>query len=414
MGFELPDGKTARNLQDQVKFLSEKLKDLYAAFNDSGLKKIEIVDELPEVGDPTVLYLLAKEDPEEGDYYDEYLWYDNQWELIGSTQIDLSDYCTLSTDQTITGTKTIGDGSDNASPKVYFKDSYFTAGFRLQAYTFQLDSGLQLSGDVLPDTNGGKNIGSSSYYWSNIFLNGNIVLSNGSNAWQITNDSYNRITFDYGGTTRYYFQATEFFAPHIKPNANDTYDLGANGTAWKDLYLSGELKIYNTAGSTNSLLKTDEYGNLRIGVFNSYAFGFNFDEFWPITNDSKSLGNSSQKWKNLYLSGQIKDGNNSNYGLVLPNTTGWSANKTISTAVLKNHNIVCSNGTLVLIGNFESSINSQSSLGMAEASAVKMAWNNNIVLQIVNGTTIYYFDTSDSTIKTATIGTFTSDTITDY
>ena len=72
MAFELPDGKIARNIQEQVAFLTEKLKDLYAAFNQSGLKKIVIVEELPEVGDPNVLYLLAMEDPEENNYYDDY------------------------------------------------------------------------------------------------------------------------------------------------------------------------------------------------------------------------------------------------------------------------------------------------------------------------------------------------------
>ena len=142
MGFELPNGKTARNLQDQVKFLSEKLKDLYAAFNDSGLKKIVIVEELPEVGDPTVLYMLAKEDPEEGDYYDEYLWYDNQWELIGSTKVDLSDTVTLSTDQIITGTKTFGPNGFKMFTESGedYPNQYLALKPDQQGYIFSLDS----------------------------------------------------------------------------------------------------------------------------------------------------------------------------------------------------------------------------------------------------------------------------------
>lgn len=94
MGFELPDGKTARNLQEQVAFLSEKLKDLYAAFNELGIKKIEIVDELPETGQEGTLYLVAATLPDVGDIYEEYIWYNESWERIGSTQIDLSNYYT--------------------------------------------------------------------------------------------------------------------------------------------------------------------------------------------------------------------------------------------------------------------------------------------------------------------------------
>lgn len=54
------------------------------------LIQVELVGESPEEG---VIYLVSKEDPS-NDVYDEYMWISNQWELIGSTSTDLSQYYT--------------------------------------------------------------------------------------------------------------------------------------------------------------------------------------------------------------------------------------------------------------------------------------------------------------------------------
>lgn len=59
---------------------------------------IEIVDELPPLSeaDPHVIYFVAKEDPSgEADSYNEYIKIDNKWELIGTTELDLSNYWTI-------------------------------------------------------------------------------------------------------------------------------------------------------------------------------------------------------------------------------------------------------------------------------------------------------------------------------
>ena len=120
MGFELPNGKTARNIQEQVNFLTEKLKDLYSRVNELEIH-IEVVEELPETGVEGTIYLLPASDPEEGNYYEEYIWLDDAWELIGTTQVDLSQYYTkteadakfvdLTSEQTITGAKTFAINS---------------------------------------------------------------------------------------------------------------------------------------------------------------------------------------------------------------------------------------------------------------------------------------------------------------
>lgn len=51
----------------------------------------EIVQTLPTTGQKTnVIYLVPKSSGGEQDGYDEYMWINSQWELIGTTDIDLS------------------------------------------------------------------------------------------------------------------------------------------------------------------------------------------------------------------------------------------------------------------------------------------------------------------------------------
>lgn len=55
--------------------------------------KIQIVQALPEVGSSNMIYLVAKAKTEDlKDIYDEYIWTGSGYELIGSTNIDLSNY----------------------------------------------------------------------------------------------------------------------------------------------------------------------------------------------------------------------------------------------------------------------------------------------------------------------------------
>lgn len=56
---------------------------------------IEVVQTLPteDISDTTI-YLVPAEDPEVGNYYEEYIHVNNTWELVGTTAVDLSAYYT--------------------------------------------------------------------------------------------------------------------------------------------------------------------------------------------------------------------------------------------------------------------------------------------------------------------------------
>lgn len=65
----------------------------------------KIVSELPETGDKKFLYLVPKAALLSDNVYDEYLWINGKWELIGNTEIDLTDYASQADLTSHTGDK---------------------------------------------------------------------------------------------------------------------------------------------------------------------------------------------------------------------------------------------------------------------------------------------------------------------
>lgn len=53
----------------------------------------EVVDQLPEQGESNVIYLVPNEQAADNEY-EEYIWVNNKWELIGTTRVDLTPYYT--------------------------------------------------------------------------------------------------------------------------------------------------------------------------------------------------------------------------------------------------------------------------------------------------------------------------------
>lgn len=64
----------------------------------AGIKtfKFQIVESLPLTGEPNIIYLVANIPGDESNGYIEYAWIGGEWEVIGSTQIDLTNYVQFS------------------------------------------------------------------------------------------------------------------------------------------------------------------------------------------------------------------------------------------------------------------------------------------------------------------------------
>lgn len=55
----------------------------------------EYVDRLPLKGRPNVLYFVPRTTASGNDACYEYMWMNNKWEFVGSTEVDLSQYWTI-------------------------------------------------------------------------------------------------------------------------------------------------------------------------------------------------------------------------------------------------------------------------------------------------------------------------------
>lgn len=76
-----------------------------------------IVEELPQTGENNVIYLVPKSTSKTNNYYDEYMYINSEWELIGDTEVDLSNY--LSKTNTTAYTPS---GNYNPATKKYVDD----------------------------------------------------------------------------------------------------------------------------------------------------------------------------------------------------------------------------------------------------------------------------------------------------
>lgn len=56
--------------------------------------QFQVVSTLPQIGDSKYIYLVPSSNPKTQNVKDEYIWVNNSWEQIGSTQIDLTGYAT--------------------------------------------------------------------------------------------------------------------------------------------------------------------------------------------------------------------------------------------------------------------------------------------------------------------------------
>lgn len=108
---------------DTTKALSAKqgkvLKSLIDAIKSFSIIVLQEGEDLPEIGNPNTIYFKKKEGSDK-DIYNEYIYIETAWELIGSTEVDLSNYYTkdqvyskTEVDEKIPDIETVASGSGN-------------------------------------------------------------------------------------------------------------------------------------------------------------------------------------------------------------------------------------------------------------------------------------------------------------
>lgn len=96
-----------------------------------------------------------------------------------------------------------------------------------------------------------------------------------------------------------------FSSSSFKPLTSEQCDLGLSSNKWKNLYLSGKIYLYN---ANNCIEATASYLSLKSS--SNIVFNPTYNVL-PAADASKDLGSSSYKWKDLYLYGNLSDGTNS-------------------------------------------------------------------------------------------------------
>jgi len=244
--------KEFRNLQEQVLKNAQDIETLKGRED----LQIVIVNELPEVGNPNYIYLVAKDGGESPDVYDEYIWLEDEerYEKIGGVSIDLTNYVTLDSEQTISGSKT------------------FTG--------------------------------------TNTFLT-NVAVSNDSNTNKLLLvNAINYAQLIFGSATIFDFSGNQNLVLYgdLRTTGEGTKDIGANNKRWRDLYLGGAVKY-----SSHSLAEEVGFFVVKEGNLNVALIGSSFSMFRsliPVSTNIYNLGRSDFCWNDLYLTGNITDGVN--------------------------------------------------------------------------------------------------------
>ena len=265
------------------------------------------------------------------------------WDSTHWTETDLdSDVVKLSGAQTISGKKTyLGNQyTYSLSIKESLNSPYDVPIYANNSGHLYLGSMLWLTGaGIRPLTTNQRDLGSSSYQWKDLYLSGDANISDTGSitfpflttySWKMNYNAslgnklvigrYNSGTLQYG----YVFGGNEF-----SPSTGSSQDLGKT-TPWKDIYLSGNIYVgngvLNYINSSGNTLNLHANGNISCEM---QAGGCLRHNNFGSTN--RHLGTANYAWGDIFFGGALKSSNNANYGLTLPDTTNFTANKEIAT-----------------------------------------------------------------------------------
>ena len=97
------------------------------------------------------------------------------------------------------------------------------------------------------------------------------------------------------------------FASTMNPSTNNARDLGAFGTAWRDIYASSSLRVGGSSAS--STLSSN--GNITAGgllvIYGSGTSTFASNAA-PTTNNAVDVGGYDSAWRSIYASGTLRVG----------------------------------------------------------------------------------------------------------
>lgn len=241
-----------------------------------------------------------------------------------TTKVDLTNYVTTNTAQTITGEKTISDAKlkfENTSSTYGWaidEDAYEELRFLYNNGTkFYICNGFAQTQGLRPTGNNTYDLGTSTKKWKDLYLSGNIDF-NGIATIETLSD---RVKAKYNGVdgwewgTNSYRVFTPLATAAIYPTSDNQKDIGLSSQRYKDIYLGGKIDL-NASNSTT--ITTNASGEIVVDRNGTTIFNFGntngtaacYYDFLPNTDGGANLGKSSKRWWNVYVKNYLTDGTN--------------------------------------------------------------------------------------------------------
>lgn len=241
---------------------------------------------------------------------------------LETSKVDLTNYVDLTSPQTIKGVKTIQNELD-------FKyDNNSTSLWKLKAggdysFGFEKDNASLLSyittqgfgfdGDVYSQNN--QDLGKSTSKWKDLYLSGKVdfgtKISGRTATAYIDSDPYDGVRIYSNGSKSATFYDNGVFIDTKLLPNTATTDLGDSSHKWRDLYLSGKAYFNNNYIYEDSNV-------FKIFINTSERFELTQNTLRPVYSGNLHLGSSSQRIGDTYLSGTVDIHNaNTTYGYTI-------------------------------------------------------------------------------------------------
>ena len=294
---------------------------------DAGGITYEFDNELPASGEVGIFYMIPNGESGSENIYDEYVWIEPQesgeegrFELIGTTQAEISNMVTTDTDQTIDGIKTFANDLKIA----YSGDTSIYSKLKSTQWNLDFYNGNNLtvsfgSSAIFPNRN--MTLGVASSGWNGIYLTSTAKIKEQGKTYGFslpdsTNLSDNSELVD---------TATAQTIAGVKTFSNGI--LLASGSSPYYWLITKTTGLGDHPGTINFELQNPTAGT------NVNYYYFTNEKFAPASGQTNTLdlGASNATWKDLYLGGVINK-NASGYGVALPDTTNYLyRNQTLAT-----------------------------------------------------------------------------------
>lgn len=246
-------------------------------------------------------------------------WYDGNgsFQKLETSKIDLTSYATIAyVNEKITGVYSASATYAVGDLVIYQNALYrcITAVSTAESFDSNKWTNTDIAGafvnkynavvssSVLPDTTGSYDIGDSTHAFNDVYTK-NIRFSTNPASNYILVDSYQMIIRAGGNAIR--------AQGDIRPYDNNLFSLGSSSYAWKDLYLSNSIKFGNSSITQDSSNRLEIFGYNGL-ILNTNGNPIQLNRNITFSSDnSKDIGNSTRRIKDLYLAGNLSDGTNS-------------------------------------------------------------------------------------------------------